>query len=68
MCPQPPYALPYAHPLHPTKQVKYNQKRVDNFARLRYQKAVFIAWKAYYGKQAIVKRKYQHKLAMFVKR
>jgi len=48
--------------------VKYNQKRVDNFARLRYQKAVFIAWKAYYGKQAIVKRKYQHKLAMFVKR
>jgi len=50
------------------QQVKYNQKRVDNFARLRYQKSVFLAWKGYYTLQAIVKRKYQHKLAMFVKK
>jgi hypothetical protein len=48
-------------------QVKYNQKRVDNFSRMRYQRTVFRAWKAYFLIQFKVKRKYQAKLTQFVR-
>jgi hypothetical protein len=51
----------------PPLQVKYNQKRVDNFSRIRYQRAVFRAWKAYFMIQYKVKRKYQAKLTQFVR-
>lgn len=48
-------------------EVRYNQKRVDNFARIRCERVVFAAWKAYFGIQHIVKLKYQHKVAMHMK-
>ncbi len=39
---------------------------MDNFARLRCEKLIFDAWKAYFQVQITVKRKYQKKLSEFV--
>jgi hypothetical protein len=47
-------------------EVKYNQKRVDNFSRLRLQRSVFQAWKGYFSIQYIVKRRFQKKLTEFM--
>jgi hypothetical protein len=47
-------------------EVRYNQKRVDNFARLRCEKLIFLAWKEYFHVQITVKRKYQSKLSHWI--
>lgn len=44
-------------------EVRYNQKRVDHFSKVRSQKLVFVAWKAYFGIQHRVKVLFQHKMA-----
>jgi hypothetical protein len=47
-------------------EIRYNQKRIDNFARIRCEKLIFSAWKAYFSIQLTVKRKYQNKLSSFI--
>lgn len=47
-------------------EVRYNQKRVDNFAKIRSERVVFLAWKAYFAIQYKVKRSYQRKIAQFL--
>lgn len=39
---------------------------MDNFARIRTEKLIFVAWKAYFAVQYKVKRSYQRKVAQFV--
>lgn len=47
-------------------EVRYNQKRVNNFTKIRCERMIFYAWKAYFEIQYTVKRKYQHKVASFM--
>jgi hypothetical protein len=47
-------------------EIRYNQKRIDNFARIRCEKLIFSGWKAYFSIQLAVKRKYQKKLSSFI--
>ncbi len=49
-------------------EVRYNQKRVDNFSRIRCERSIFKAWKAYFSIQLKVKRSYQKKLSQFISR
>lgn len=47
-------------------QVRYNQKRVNNFSRLRCEKLIFFAWKAYSLVRIKVNRLFQRKLSTFL--
>ena len=47
-------------------EVKYNQKRVNNFGRVRLLKTIFKAWKAYFSIQYKVKLKFRSKVAQLV--
>ncbi len=43
-------------------EVRYNQKRVDHFAKVRCQRLIFSAWKDYFAIQHQVKVLYQKKV------
>ena len=48
-------------------EIHYNQKRVDNFSRLRLKRHVFYPWKEFFIMQALVRRMLQRQLGRFVK-
>eukprot|EP01038_Epipyxis_sp_PR26KG_P013945 gene13945-18702_t len=47
-------------------ELKYNQKRVDNFSKMRCKRFIFSAWKGYFHIQYEVKRRFQRKRALFI--
>ncbi|RYG67037.1 hypothetical protein EON64_08350, partial [archaeon] len=47
-------------------EVRYNQKRVDFFSKVRCERFVYSAWKAYFAVQLQVKRRFQRKKAQFI--
>ena len=48
-------------------EIHYNQKRLDNFSRLRLKRYVFYPWKEFYIMQSLVRRMLQRQMARFVK-
>ena len=48
-------------------EVRYNQKRIDGFAKLRLKRHVFGPWKEFFKIQWLVRKGYQRQIARFVR-
>ena len=48
-------------------EVRYNQKRIDGFAKLRLKRHVFLPWKEFFKIQHLVRKGYQRQVARFVR-